>query len=149
MKRIFLDTNVLLDLIDADRPAHSTALEIEHLMEQSNLQGLLAWHSLSIIEYVGGKKFGVPHIHRLLNALLEVFSIPATSTADAKKAFQYLSSDLEDALQISCALAGNADVIVSNDKNGFEQSPIPVMTPEELIARPRTIPRSPDAPGSP
>ena len=34
---------------------------------------------------------------------------------------------------ISCAISGNADVIVANDKSGFERSPIRVVTPDEVI----------------
>lgn len=133
MTRLFLDTNFLLDLIDTQRRGHPSALKVEALMEQENLHGLIAWHSLSIIDYVGGRKFGRERIQQALQSLLEVFTVPQTGTEDARAAFPYLSSDYEDALQISAAVAGNADVIVTRDKSGFTNSPVKVLTPEELL----------------
>jgi hypothetical protein len=44
-------------------------------------------------------------------------------------------SDFEDNLQVECAVAAGLDAIVTRDSAGFEGSPIPVLTPTELIAR--------------
>lgn len=41
--------------------------------------------------------------------------------------------DFEDDLQIACAVAAGLDVIVSRDRAGFVHSPIPVLSPAELL----------------
>jgi hypothetical protein len=41
--------------------------------------------------------------------------------------------DFEDDLQIACALQVNVDAIVTRDPRGFAASPIPVLTPADLV----------------
>jgi predicted nucleic acid-binding protein len=129
MKRILLDANVILDLIDSKRSGHQDALALEESLERRGAKILCAWHSLLIIEDIGRKAFGAEHIHTLLNELLASFEIPKTGTEDAIRAFQYLDQDYEDALQITASLAGSAEVIITSDRSGFTKSPIPVMLP--------------------
>ncbi|MDB4265342.1 PIN domain-containing protein [bacterium] len=137
MKRIFLDTNIVLDLIDRQRRGHQDALVLEQTLESHRCKILCAWHSLSVIEYIGTKTFGLKETHELLRQILVSFIIPKTGTEEALQAFRYLDRDYEDALQISAAIAGAAHTIITNDRTGFTKSPIPVMTPSEFVTRHR------------
>lgn len=132
MNRVFLDANILLDLIDNQRQGHQAALKLEALMVRKNLSVLLAWHSLSIIAYIGRKQFGEEGIQELIKGLLNSFSVPKTGSEEAELAFKYFSGDFEDAMQIAAAVAGRADFLVTRDATGFQKSPIRVVTAEEL-----------------
>ena len=134
MKRVFLDINVLLDLIDSRRLGHPAGLRLQALMVEKNLTGLLALHSLSVIEYIGRKRFGSAGIQELISGLIESFSIPKTGSAEARVALNYASGDFEDAMQIASAITGHADFLVTRDTVGFRRSPVKVVTPEELVA---------------
>jgi len=131
--KIFWDANVLLDLIDQSRPDHGDALALLERSQEISARNLCAWHSLSILDYLCAKKFGREATLEIITELLKVFSIPATGTVEAQRAFDYLATDFEDALQISSATKAHADYIVSRDTKGFSKSPIPVETPKELI----------------
>ena len=132
MKRVFLDANIVLDLLDGQRPGHADALMLEKAVESSQAVCMFAWHTLSIVEYVGAKVFGREEIHQLLQRLLGSWTVPKTGTEEARKAFMYLSGDYEDALQIASAVAGRADYLVTCDKDGFPKSPVKVLRPREL-----------------
>ena len=43
--------------------------------------------------------------------------------------------DKEDVLQFLSARSVDADIIVSRDKKGFLNSPVPVFTPQEYLVR--------------
>jgi predicted nucleic acid-binding protein len=131
MKRIFFDTNVILDQLDPTRKGHAAIVELEQKMNDFSAQPLCAWHSLSIIEYVARKAFSKEDLYQVLLGIVENFTIPATGSQQAQEAFGYFHHDFEDALQIASAIEGKADYIVSNDKYGFSKSPITVVTPEQ------------------
>lgn len=134
MIRLFLDTNVILDLIISDRPGHHSALALEQFANTHPCKLSCAWHSLSIIEYIGRKRFGSESIHLLLRNLLETFDVPSTGTEEAKKAFDFLAGDFEDALQISAAVTNKADHILTNDASGFSKSPISILSPSAFLS---------------
>ncbi len=133
MKRIFFDTNVILDQLDSAREGHSNMVLLEKKMEEIGASPLCAWHSLSIIEYVARKTFSQETLLLILRGIIENFTIPKTGTEEAREAFLFLHHDFEDAMQIATAQAGQADFIITNDKSGFINSPIPVVTPEECL----------------
>jgi len=80
------------------------------------------------------KKFGKTSADEIIQELLKVFEIPATGSVQAQRAFVYNSHDYEDALQISSAVEGHADYLVSRDTKGFRRSPIAVVSPKKIIS---------------
>jgi predicted nucleic acid-binding protein len=132
MKKLFFDTNIVLDLSLENRTGHRVADEI---LQQSEDGGIAcSWHTLSILEYVGGK-VKKDHIFDILETAVEMFDIPETGKKHAKEAFHFLNGDYEDAMQIVSAMAVDADYIITNDKQGgFNKSPIPIMTATEYLA---------------
>ncbi len=131
--RVFFDTNILLDQLDDKREGHESILVLEQHLKGRKAVILCSWHSLSIIEFVGAKVFGKKEIHTALRHLLHDCIVPETGSRHALEAFAYLETDYEDALQISAAIAGGADYLVTNDKSGFKRSPVQVVTTRELI----------------
>lgn len=132
--RVFWDVNVLLDLVDRDRPDHADAKTLLRWSASRSVIHLCAWHTLSILDYVCGRKFGKEATESLIREILKLFTIPATGTAEAQDALRYLDGDYEDAMQIAAATMGRADCIVSRDSDGFSKSPIPVVSLEEFLA---------------
>lgn len=130
---VFFDTNILLDQLDDQREGHEDILELEACLKKQKAVILCSWHSLSIVEFVGAKVFGKKEIHVALRHLLRDCIIPETGSRHALAAFAYLEKDFEDAMQISAAIAGGAEYIVTRDKSGFRRSPVAVVTPRELV----------------
>jgi predicted nucleic acid-binding protein len=130
MRQVFWDTNTLLDLIDSERDGHKVANDLLAVCRRSQCVCLCSWHSLSIIEYVGGKKFGTQQIWDFLQTLIAEFVIPKTGSDEAKLGFRFLDGDFEDAMQIAAAVAGRADLLVTDSKSGFGKSPVKVVSPQ-------------------
>ena len=131
--RIFWDTNILLDLVDPDRPDHPYAKTLLKWSASRPVTHLCAWHTLSILDYLVSKKFGRKDSCEIVREILKVFTIPATGTQEANQAFTYLENDLVDAMQISSAVAGRADIIITRDATGFKKSPVPVIPIDSFI----------------
>lgn len=129
MRSVFWDTNVLLDLLDSERDGHETANTFLELSRKCGCECQCSWHSLSIIEYVGGRKFGSEEIWDLLRSLVGEFVIPKTGSDEARLAFHFLDGDFEDAMQIAAAMVGNADLLITDSKSGFGKSPVKVVSP--------------------
>jgi len=135
MNRLFLDTNLVIDADISSRDGHEAINKVLILASSHSMELLSSWHTLSILEYVGKKPLK-GEIENVLKRAVDMFTIPSTGTLEAQQAFVYNSGDFEDAMQISSAVKGQADCILTNDKQGgFEKSPIPVLSPEEFLKR--------------
>ncbi len=133
MKKLFFDTNVVLDFCLQSRDGYHSAQKIIEVSVQRKQSLIIAWHTLSVLEYVGGKILK-EEMYPILRNVVELFEIPVVGSLEAEQAFQYLNGDYEDAIQIVSALQADADVILTADTSGgFEKSPIPVMTPKMYL----------------
>jgi predicted nucleic acid-binding protein len=131
---LFIDTNVLIDLIDKREPFYKDVAIIFSLAENKKFK--LATSSLSFVNtfYVVSKSSSGLLV---LDALKKIRIICAISNIDEIVVDQSLISnfnDFEDAVQYFSAIHHKCDIIITRNKKDFKNSEIPVMTPMELLA---------------
>ena len=134
--RVFFDTNVLLD--GYFQRAGSDASERAILLCSGDThEGWIAWHTLSNAFYlVRAHSKSAPTAFQFITDLLAWTEVSATTKPDALAAVSSGMADFEDALQVAAATACAADIILTRNTNDFKASAIPVMTPEEFLAKP-------------
>jgi len=131
---LFLDTNVLIDLIDKREPFYNDIAVIASLAENKKLK--LAASSLSFVNTVYVISRNIEE-NLVLDALKKFRIICEVSTIDEITIDKSLISkfnDFEDAVQYFSALHHKCDFIITRNKKDFKNSEIPVMTPTEFLA---------------
>lgn len=133
--RVFFDTNVLLD--GYFQRAGAAASEKAILAcSGGEHEDWIAWHTLSNAFYlVRGHSKSTPTAFQFIADLLAWTEVSPTTTPDAIAACSSGMVDFEDALQVAAAIASAADLILTRNTDDFKVSTIPVMTPEEFLAR--------------
>ncbi len=135
--RVFVDTNVLFDLFELDRPSHKDSLLLFAYCTSGRVEVLLAPVSVMILLY-SLRKYGLPmkEVVQRLNFLLPHLAFAPAGLAELIAGINSGWNDLEDAIQFHAALnAGDVDAIVSNDKDFKQQDLIPVLTPAQAVKR--------------
>jgi hypothetical protein len=136
--RLLLDANVLLDCLVLEntglpRAGKAASDQVFDLCDQGIHQGLVAWHTLPIIAYYYSRQNSDADTAAMMESLLQVLQVPGVTHADAISWRQTGLIDFEDALQVVCAQAGQADIIITRNVSDFAGSPCPYMTPEQFL----------------
>jgi hypothetical protein len=76
---------------------------------------------------------------QFVSDLLSWSEVAVTGKPEALHANQSGMNDFEDALRVAAPVACGASVIVTRNTHDFLASPIPVMTPEQLLAHLSTL----------
>lgn len=130
--RIFVDTNVLLDMF-LNRPGKPGSLQVLNACVVPGNDGWIAWHTLSNGFYIVRRETkALDEAKRFASELLLWCNVATVGTPEAIAAESMDLSDIEDAMQIAAALACKTDVIVTRNTTDFTSNPIPVMTPEDF-----------------
>ncbi len=130
--RIFLDTNVLLDVFLSRPGAPASAAVIKACGEPQN-EGFLAVHTLSNAFYLIEKQRSRGEAWEFIRDVLSWAAVAEISTADARRTQAMGMSDFEDALQIAAAEGCNADVIVTRNVRDFEgRTSVRVVLPDDF-----------------
>jgi predicted nucleic acid-binding protein len=137
MTIIFVDTNIILDVILKNESFWENSFAIFRLAEKNVLSGYISSSCVTDIFYIARKRFDIPTARDAIKRVLALFSVVGVDGDDLNGAMQIPINDLEDALQVWCAQKINADYIVTRNISDFKQSVIPAIEPAEMerIAR--------------
>lgn len=135
--RLFLDTNVLFDLVEEERPSHKDSFQLvkQGLLGQVDL--VVSAASVMTILY-SLQRYKVPRdlIIGGLNRILPHLHIAQVNAPELTAGINSDWTDIEDAIQFHAAVAsGPIDAIVSNDKDFKQQKLVPVLTPKQALKR--------------
>ena len=131
--RLFLDTNILIDLVANREPFSKWAYKI--LLDQKNPRWTLFTSSNSIltIYYIIEKQIGHNKAKKTINTLLSRLEIETIEKQVILRALVANFKDFEDAIQHECALKiEKLDYIVTRNKKDLKESVIPILSSEEL-----------------
>lgn len=136
MRNIFVDTNILVDLL-ADRPPFSKyAVEIFDLAEKQKVKLFTSSHSLATTHYLLKKYMDEKELRAVLYDLLDYVTLVAIDYHIVKQSLLSHHKDFEDAIQITAAASiTNIDCIVTRNIKDFKTATVPVLPPDELIRK--------------
>jgi len=132
-KRVFLDTNILMDYIDNREHGPEAALILDY-GKKGLIVNCAAPVSYTTMSYLLHRR-SREEIHDCLEKVSRGIEILPMDSSQFERAMSFGPvSDFEDMMQYQCALAGKCDIIITNDKKGFEDfSQLPFMTAREFL----------------
>lgn len=132
IQKIFLDTNVLIDLFLQREPFAGQTEEIFDLRDRYEFEIFISSLSVANIAYTLDKVKKRPH--EVIGKILQLVKILDLNDEIIHETVVSKFDDFEDGLQyFSAVTVDGIDVIVTRDKKGFKPSIIPVVTPKEFL----------------
>lgn len=136
MKKVFLDTNILVDLIADRKPFSKFAIEIFQSSESNKIQLFTSSHSIATTYYLLKKFVDDKSLRSTLLGLFEYLTVVPVNADILTKGLRSKQKDFEDAVQIFCATSiEKMDCIVTRNIKDFKGSEIPVLAPDEFCAK--------------
>lgn len=133
MKNIFLDTNIIVDLIADRQPFSKFAIHIFSSAEENKITLYTSSHSIATTYYLLKKYIDEKELRAILYKTLDFIKVVAIDQDVIKKGLKSKYKDFEDGIQIiSATTIEKLDCIVTRNVKDFKDSPIPVLAPDEL-----------------
>jgi len=134
MTKVFVDTDVCIDLLSGRKPFNKTAEILFTLADIKKVKIYVSSLSFSNIDYVLRSQYSSTHSRQLIGKFKTiVYVLPVDSkTIDLAIASDF--NDFEDAIQHSCAIENNLKTIITRNIKDYKRASITVLTPETFIA---------------
>lgn len=129
---MLLDTNVLLDFIQPDRPGFAASVQIFGAIAKDHVTALICASSLKDVYYVARKVMGDRKIREYLAAFMDLFEICSTDREACSTALSSDEPDFEDGIIRAIAERERVDFIVTRDANAFRNAEVPAVSPMKL-----------------
>lgn len=120
MKKIFLDTNVMLDSALARGNNGIAASAILSACEYGEMEGCLSFLSVANMAYMLKKGRTAKKMTEILKEYTRFLTILPMDNEQLVQAFSVTATDFEDVLQYECAKASACDTIVTSNEKHFK-----------------------------
>lgn len=133
MKRLFLDTNIVIDLLDKRMPFCKDAAKLFAEAYHKRVQLIISPTTYATASYLLGRHNSLEEVRNLLANLRRLTSVSTEDEHVVDNAIASKFADFEDAMQYYSALNAKADIIITRNLKDFAESQIPVMTAEDYF----------------
>ena len=135
MKKIFLDTDVLIDFLSDRQPYSEQAVQLFEFAMRNKISLLVSAISFDNI-YYELRRNGISHTAaiRALKKIHEVTHCVSIHDQTISAALESGFKDFEDGIQYHAALdVGNVDCFITRNLRDYKQSEIQVLTPQYFL----------------
>lgn len=135
MKKIFLDANIIIDLVNYGNKRHAESLLLFSELTKQQAKMYVSPTSFAITYYFLGKAIKNPaKSNKVVIELFSHFIFTREDDVIMEKVLQSSFNDLEDALQYFSAIDAGAGIIISYNQHDFINPAIPVYHPLQYIS---------------
>jgi len=114
--KIFIDTNILLDVLTAREPFYENSAVIWSLAEKRQAKGYISAISVNNIYYITKKMIGMDEAESIVDKVLNDFTVLPLTFEVLKLARTISKKDFEDIIQYFSAIQIGCDYIVTRNK---------------------------------
>ena len=132
--RVFVDTNVLLDVFARREPFYEDSSRIWTLAETGQITGFASTPSFPLIFYRLRRISGRKAARKAMRIMRDTFGLVPLDLQITNQAIDSDIKDFEDAIQFFSALRVGADSLITRNPKDFPTGDVPVQTPTEFLA---------------
>ena len=131
--RLFLDTNVMLDLLGERIPFYDSVAKIATLADKGQISLVVSAMSYATVSYFLTKFENKEKSKDKLRKFKVISEVSDLNEQIIEKRLNSDFSDFEDSLQYFSALSSDCSILITRNGKDFKNSSIPIMTPDEYI----------------
>lgn len=134
MKKLFIDTNIIIDLLSHREPFYDESAELFSLADRKIIELYIssltiANTSYTLLRQTDPKK--TKEILRKLRLIVKILPLDDKIIGVALNDDSF--TDFEDGLQYFTAIENNQDLIITRNLKDFKKSKLPVMTARQFL----------------
>jgi predicted nucleic acid-binding protein len=135
MKKLFIDTNIVIDLLARRKPYFEDTAVLFSLADKKQIELTVSSLTIANTAYVLLKQMDSDKAKSILRKLrLIVQILPLDDKIVGLALNDELFSDFEDCLQYYTALENGQDLIITRNLKDFKNSKLPALTAKQFLA---------------
>ncbi len=133
-KKVFLDTNIVLDILNSSRPNSKDAKLLWEILIINDCQIIISEDMLSTIFYINNNNEKTLEFFKIIQNRWLIVAFDKSVVQNAVDLSLEKNLDLEDLLQCLCAKENGCDLFITNDKK-FWDCGLNIISSAEFLKR--------------
>jgi hypothetical protein len=133
LEKLFVDTDVVLDLLSGRQPHYKFAAELFSLADIESVRLYVSSLTFANVHYVLSKQLSASESRKLLLRFKTLVTVLPVNDKIIELALSSSFADFEDAIQFYAAIENNISILLTRNLKDFKKATIPVMTPQQYL----------------
>jgi predicted nucleic acid-binding protein len=135
MNGVFVDTDIVLDLLGNRKPFCRHAAELFSIADRSEITIFVSSLSFSNLNYILSKQYSSNQARKILMKFKTLVTVLSVSDKVVELALLSDFKDFEDALQYFTALENGVTLLLTRNLKDYKTAGIPIMTAEQYLKK--------------
>ena len=133
IKKVFIDSDIILDVATGRQPFVVNATLILSLAEKMVISGFTSSNSITNIYYILRKLSNHEKSLSFITSLMQFIKIIPVTSEMIKLSMNSKFKDFEDGIQHFAAISEECDYLTTRNVSDFKEATMPVIVPIELL----------------
>ena len=132
-EKVFLDTNVVVDLLGEREPYYDAAAKIATLADKGKIEVFVSALTYSTVYYLLSRFENQTQVKEKIRKFKLIAQTSDLTDNIIDRSLSSNFNDFEDALQYYCAIKMDCKILITRNVKDFKESGMPVLSPEEYL----------------
>jgi len=137
VEKIFIDTDIALDLLSERLPHYTYAAQLFTLADKEKLLIYVSSLSFSNLNYLLSRQRSNKDARRILNKLKVLVNVLSVDEKIIGLSLNSEFKDFEDAIQYYTAIENDLSTLITRNLKDYKYANITIMTAEDFLLTPR------------
>ncbi|MBZ0181024.1 MAG: PIN domain-containing protein [Melioribacteraceae bacterium] len=133
MKKVFVDSDIILDLLAKREPHYLHAAKLFTLIDQQKVKGYTSPIVFANLHYLLRKNSSNSAALKSLRKLKTLINLLSVDERIIEQSLNSEFTDFEDAIQYFAAVNNGISIIITRNKADYKKGKIPIVTAEEFL----------------
>jgi len=133
MEKIFIDTDIALDLLAERIPYYTYAAQLFTLADKGKLLIYVSSLSFSNLNYLLSKQYSQKDARRILNKFKVLVNVLSVDDKIIDLSLNSDFKDFEDAIQYYTSIENNINTLITRNLKDYKHANIAVLTAEDFL----------------
>lgn len=135
MEKVFVDTDIILDLLGAREPFYKSAAILFSKADNNKVKIYVSSLSFANLNYILSKQYSANQARKILLKFKALVNVLSVSDKIIDLALSSDFKDFEDGTQYFTAIENNIDIFLTRNLKNFKNAKVSVMTAEQYLKR--------------
>ena len=135
MAGLFIDTDIVLDLLLERQPFYSYSARLFTLADKGVIKVSVSSLSFNNLDYMLSKQYGKADSRKILGRFKLLVNVLAVDDKVISLALNSPFTDFEDAIQYYTAIQNKIPLLITRNLKDYKEAAIPVMTAETYLKK--------------
>jgi predicted nucleic acid-binding protein len=133
VEKVFVDSDIVLDLLSARQPHYKFAAELFSLADQNSIKVYISSLTFANVNYILSKQLSPGQARKMLLTFKTIVNVLAVNDKIIELALLSNFQDFEDAIQYNTAIENSITTLLTQNLKDYKKAEITILTAQQYL----------------